>query len=319
MKKILLAAVAALAIVGCSQNEEIENVGQKTKIDVTTAVKGTTRAAVTNNDTFTAFTVSGYTVVDIANSGLGTAYMNEDYTGKKGNWTTTGDDVYWPLNEKMEFFAYPTTLKANFQVPPTGYPTLSYTIGDNATAQTDLVVAHKSVSSVPTDGKLILTFKHLLTRINFSYKPENNAYAYTVSSITIKGVEGGNATYTFDADDKGNWSAGSDKNVDYVYPVLANPTAGDDGVYALDTDNGSLMLLPQSVASKTISVTYKTVKDGHTYFDDTKVVTLGADANWGIGQAIRYTLTLPVGATKMTVDTDVEDINNEAPESGSAE
>lgn len=79
------------------------------------------------------------------------------------------------------------------------------------------------------------------------------------------------------------------------------------------------MLLPQSVASKTISVTYKTVKDGHTYFDDTKVVTLGADANWGIGQAIRYTLTLPVGATKMTVDTDVEDINNEAPESGSAE
>lgn len=86
MKKILLTAVAALAIVGCSQNEEIENVGQKVKIDVTTAVKGTTRAAVTNNDNFTAFTVSGYTVAvaDIAGSGVGSdAYMYKDYTGKK--------------------------------------------------------------------------------------------------------------------------------------------------------------------------------------------------------------------------------------------
>ena len=85
MKKILLTAVAVLAIVGCSQNEEIENVGQKAKIDVTTVVKGTTRAAVTSNDNFTAFTINGYTVAvaDIASSGLGTAYMYKDYTGKK--------------------------------------------------------------------------------------------------------------------------------------------------------------------------------------------------------------------------------------------
>ena len=78
------------------------------------------------------------------------------------------------------------------------------------------------------------------------------------------------------------------------------------------------MLLPQSVASKTISVTYKTEKDGHTYFNNTKTVTLGTSAKWEIGKNIRYTLTLPVGAEKVTVDTNVEDIN-ETPESGSAE
>ena len=33
MKKILLAAVAALAIVGCSQNEEIEKAGEKAEIN----------------------------------------------------------------------------------------------------------------------------------------------------------------------------------------------------------------------------------------------------------------------------------------------
>ncbi len=64
--------------------------------------------------------------------------------GKKGSWATTGDDIYWPLDENMEFFAYPTELKANFQAPGTGYPTFTYAIGAVG-AQTDLVVAHKKV------------------------------------------------------------------------------------------------------------------------------------------------------------------------------
>ena len=38
MKKILLAAVAALAIVGCSQNEEIEKAGEKAEINFGTVV-----------------------------------------------------------------------------------------------------------------------------------------------------------------------------------------------------------------------------------------------------------------------------------------
>lgn len=319
MKKILLAAVAALAIVGCSQNEEIEKAGEKAKIDVTTAVKGTTRAAVTNNANFNAFTVSGYVVgvSDIADKGVGaTPYMYKDYTGGQGNWTATGD-VYWPLNENIEFFAYPTTLKAKFSAPESGYPTLSYEIG-GVGAQTDLVVAHESVASVPTGGKLELTFKHILTRINFSYEPVDPTYTYTVSNITINGVEGGTATYTFDAD-KGVWSAGSEVAANYSYPISSTPVKGSDNdVYALDTQGGSLMLLPQSVASKTISVEYKTEKDGHTYFNSTKTVTLGKSATWGIGQNIRYTLSLPVGAEKITVDTNVEDIN-ETSESGSAQ
>lgn len=48
MKKILFAAVAALAITGCSQNEEIEKAAQTTEIGFNAIVKNTTRAAVTN-------------------------------------------------------------------------------------------------------------------------------------------------------------------------------------------------------------------------------------------------------------------------------
>lgn len=62
MKKILLTAVAALAIVGCTQNEEIENVGQKAEVNFGTIVSKTTRAAITDNTVLQGmgFTVYAY-------------------------------------------------------------------------------------------------------------------------------------------------------------------------------------------------------------------------------------------------------------------
>ena len=52
MKKILLAVTAALAITGCSQNEEFDAPNQQTKIDFTSVVKKATRAADTTGDNF---------------------------------------------------------------------------------------------------------------------------------------------------------------------------------------------------------------------------------------------------------------------------
>ena len=59
MKKILFAAVAAMAITGCSQNEEIEKAVQPVEIGFNTAVSKTTRAAVTD---ITGLRSSGFTV-----------------------------------------------------------------------------------------------------------------------------------------------------------------------------------------------------------------------------------------------------------------
>ena len=51
MKKILLAVTAALAITGCSQNEEFENEGQKKAINFESVVNNVTRATeVTTNE-----------------------------------------------------------------------------------------------------------------------------------------------------------------------------------------------------------------------------------------------------------------------------
>lgn len=320
MKKILFLALAAATVMSCTESEEIENVGQKAEIKLGTVVSTTTRAAVTDNASFQAFTVSAYITpeANIAASGLGTAYMDQvNYTGGKDGWTTTGGTYYWPLDEEMHFFAYPTTSKAQYSVAATGYPSLSFEVAATAGEQTDLVVAYEKVTEKPAGNSLTLKFKHALTRINFSYKPADAAYTYTISEIKINGVSGGTASYKYDASN-GSWEmTGATANVSYTYPIASNPAIDANGFYPLDDTDGSLMLFPQSVAGKTISVTYKTEKDGHTFFDDTKTVTLPGSAEWGIGQNIRYKLTLPVGASEIILNTDVEE-TTETGEDGTA-
>lgn len=79
MKKILLAAVAALAIVGCSQNEEIEKAGEKAEINFGTVVKAGTKAAITETDNFATFTVRAYKTEDkmVAAPALSSEVMND--------------------------------------------------------------------------------------------------------------------------------------------------------------------------------------------------------------------------------------------------
>lgn len=48
MKKVLFLALAAAAVMSCSESEEIENAGQKAEIKLGTVVGNTTRATVTD-------------------------------------------------------------------------------------------------------------------------------------------------------------------------------------------------------------------------------------------------------------------------------
>lgn len=73
--------------------------------------------------------------------------------------------------------------------------------------------------------------------------------------------------------------------------------------YPLGKADGALVLLPQDVANKTITITYTTADSNYTYFSGTKTVTLPAGAKWEPGKNIRYKLTLPLGAEEIKVST----------------
>lgn len=333
MKKILFAAVAALAIVGCTQNEEFDNLGNKAEIKVGTVVKATTKAAVTDNTALqgTGFTVYAYNTGEktidqvIAAGDLGTPFMDGVLATYGNNvWTLAGGPHYWPLNSNVQFFAYATDAAA------TGYkiavneifPSFTYTVDADAAKQKDFVVA-KLTNQTKTSGTVGLTFTHALTQVNFSAKGKNANLRYKITSIAIQGVAN-TGTYSFAGD--GTWAA-TGKEV-YTYPTATNDVIQGADYKALDQKNGALMLMPQAMTAdskiKLSYTVYTVATDGEgneteTLIDEIKdaLIELNGTAAWEAGKKVRYNLTLSsegatvgftteVGPWSTTDDTTVE-------------
>ena len=315
MKKILFAAVAAMAITGCSQNEEIEKAVQPVEIGFGTIVKTTTRAVATTKANLGNFKVHSYITGATydGTAALGSAYMNGVLYKTSDNltWTKDAGDTktyYWPSasDKSVQFFAYPSTLVTDFSASATGYPSFTYTVATEVSDQKDLVVAHEqnktATSEGVNNGSLTLGFKHILSRINFAYVPGADDLTYTVSAIKIAGITGGKAKYSFDAAN-GQWDLTDGTSQEYAYTVTQSSTlVTDKNYYLLGDESASLMLLPQDVTDKVITVTYESKNaDGMTVFSGNKTVTLPADSKWEVGQNVLYILTLPAGGTEMTV------------------
>ena len=307
MKKILFAAVAALAITGCSQNEEIEKAAKTAEIGFNAIVKNTTRAAVTNIKNLGNFKVHSYITGTTfgGSTELGTAYMNGVLFETEDNTTWTTSDTktyYWPseTTKSVQFFAYPSTLISDFSIPDTGtagYPSFNYTVDNEADEQGDLVVAYESNKTATSEGvnagKLTLNFKHILSRINFAYIPGNTNLTYTVTAVKIADIKGGTAKYTFSASN-GAWDVTSGTSKEYTYTVTQSSNVVENkSYYMLGGEDASLMLFPQDVAKKVITVTY-TSKD---------------DDGVQVGKNILYILTLPAGGTEMTVTPKISEWN----------
>lgn len=326
MKKSLLAVVAALAIAGCSQTE-IDNEGKqdgRNAISFNTLV-GKNPRAVINNSNFESFKLSSFIVeaADIATTGLGTPYMNNiTYSGGQNNWTTTDGTFYWP-SEKMQFFGYHPS--ATFEKPATGYPNLGYTL--TASADQDIVVAYAKDAEKPSlNANLALTFKHIMTRINFSAEVVDG-FTYTITAIKITGTSGNTGKFTFDkaSDDTtegakvGTWVvSGNEPAEGYTYVHNSSATADVNHIIDLtnsENDN-SLMLFPQTdLSGVKISITYSTMLNSKSFYTGTKEFEFTA-GEWKMGQSIRYKLALPAGADKINVTPSVDDNNWNIPSSG---
>lgn len=316
MKKILFAAMAALAITSCSQNEEIEAPAKKAEIKFQSIVKTAPRVASMATDNFTDFHIYGYNIGNNAMTTTtnistplisnGSAYHRDDNTKP---WE--GDIYYWPATatDKVCFFAYSPTTSDITYTAATGYPTLGYTIKAVAN-QVDLVAA-KQENLLKNSNAVTLDFNHILTQINFSAKLEAK-FTYTISKIEITGVA---ETGTYDYG-TGEWS-GQTGTQSYIYAghyetAGYTPTAvgtGDEVSFSTNPLDNALMLLPQTFSADSnakISITYNVkASTGQETFNGTKEVELKNTTAWGEGKNIRYTLTLPTGAEAITLTPQV--------------
>lgn len=314
MKKILLAVTAALAITGCSQNEEFDAQGTNNEINVGTVVNKSARAADLTNTTFQSFRLSSFIVEtdhDFATTPLGTSYMQEIlYTGGQGSWATTGGTYYWPTGKSVQFFGWSPDangeVKSQLTVPTVnGYPSLSFTIGASANSQKDIVVAAQKEVKPSGGNDISLAFKHILTKISFSVKPDDG-YTYTVSALTLDNVKGGTATYTFNSGN-GQWDLTSATSSSYTYGAMTIGNTPDAGsYYTLSSADEALMLLPQELTAgqAKIKISYSVEKKdvNYTYSVEDKTIDIPA-ITWAMGQSVRYKLTLPAGDGNIGINT----------------
>lgn len=317
MKKILFAAMAALAITSCSQNEEIEAPAQKTPMEFNGVVGKTARATVEDLTSLknhnTGFKVYAYNV-----GAAGTAsteksiIINEaiKYTDSKWKSNTT---YYWPAEDKVMFYAYFSPKGKVSSLTPNAdktHPTIDqYSVPTTVTDQEDLLVSKVGPTDKTTSTTVDFKFEHALAQINFSIKSKNNdGLTYVVKKITLTKV-GSVATYDYNA----GWGTTATP-IAYEYPlsntVNDNTVAGDGTTTkTLDTTT-KLMLLPQVLdADATITIAYQVLDNNDNIVYEAKeaapkVVAIGTEAEavnktWTAGKKVRYTLALTNDATEI--------------------
>lgn len=272
MKKVLFLALAAAAVMSCSESEEIENAGQKAEIKLGTVVGNTTRATVTDLPELqkVGFTVYAYNTGATTMASVATFDAMKEFmaavkvTYSAPDWSLTGETYYWPMTDNLQFFAYGN--------PGTGALTYNQP-ASNASG-------------------VSLKFGHILTQINFTVKAAD-ALTYKLKTLTISGVHN-KGTYGFD---DSIWKS-QEGTATYAHTI-------DDGALEVNTTgvevNTAWMLMPQTLDTNAkINVVYDIYEKDVLLDTVTSAIDLNDTQAWGEGKKIRYTLTLANKAAKVT-------------------
>jgi len=271
---VLLCVVAsAQFIAGCSQTDDT-NEGQMTLVPITIEVDvepiSSTRGYIMTTQDFTEYGLFGvYGKQIFANNIVYT--KNED-----GGWESN-KPLYWPAGE-ANFY----TVNAPFAKKATGpfdkvtvnstKQTFTYTVPDDAKDQFDLMISSSfNKSEANTEGKLRLTFSHIMAFLNFTIvnnMEEGNIV--NVGGISVYNViKDGVFNFSTTVEHSGTWTEGTTRGK--MDRVFYEPFEMPRTVNYLQSSDSLFMLVPQGKTTK-----WKTKVDapvtlaeadaeGHTY------------------------------------------------------
>ncbi|MBE6214517.1 MAG: fimbrillin family protein [Rikenellaceae bacterium] len=191
MRKIFIAALAAVAMVSCAKDEAIEiNNGEAIGFAATTG--RTTRAATIDSyNEFNMFRVWGFHKADAtaAETALMTNILVEKNQDGKGEWRY-GDSYFWPTVGTCDFYGiYPTTddVATSPITVDMANKTVSYDIYTGNMMDwnpTDWVYA-VNVDEARQTTKVPMNFRHAMSQIVFQVKNTNSRLKVTIPEGTI--------------------------------------------------------------------------------------------------------------------------------------
>ena len=271
MRKIFIAALAAVAMVSCAKDEAIEiNNGEAIGFAATTG--RTTRAATIDSyDEFNMFRVWGFHKADA--TAAETALMTNIAVSKYKSGWFYGDSYFWPTVGTCDFYGiYPTNDDVTELNPVTVDMTnkqVSYDLYNgnlDYNTPTDWVYA-VNVDEARQTTKVPMNFRHAMSQIVFQVKNTNKNLKVIIPEGTIrlecvsqKGV------YTLPSEDTaiendyakrvmGEWTEIADVDGQYICATYANINGATlDGVSEclvadFMAEDGAMITIPQSVAA----------------------------------------------------------------------
>ena len=298
-KSFLMLGVAAMALASCTQNEVVEY-AENRAIQFDTFVNNNTRAegvevSTPNIEDFwvygaynnTSSWVPALTNVQVERSGSGAPYT----------WTPK-ELAYWETNKSYNFAAY-----ANGKTGLVDASTVSYEAASNKLTFTnypagtnDLVavtVSDKSWAGQGTPETVGLTFKHMLSKVMFTFKTNaSKDYTMKVTNLQIDNTAIQTATGTLAGADI-SWPTSGTKGA-YTYDVIddyADGTQGADGYFS--KTSVARYVIPQAnttlTASFTVSVYDASSAETPLYTQPFTGVSLKYTASTGKGTTGEWT------------------------------
>lgn len=323
MKKSLFVLGVAVAALASCTSEEVVDVAQNRAIKFDSFVNNNTRAVteVPAGEIATSdFFVFGNYADDINNTYSGIAFNNDKadrqvawvnnkvyrfaaYADGAGNNLTTTDQVVYTVNDqKLEFKNYtPDDAK------------------DLVAAITDVTTAVNTATNIE---KVSLSFKHMLSQVQFTFKTQIDAdYTLEISNIKVNAVRTANGTYIKDQDPTWTAVTENDGKSDYEYETivdLAKPAT--DATVDPDYFTASVgkLVIPQSGTNQ-LSVTFDVKLWGHDILEGTpktaklkgmltytpasgeNVTGKGTANTWTPGYKYNYTATIEMKDIDPTV------------------
>lgn len=195
MKKILIATLATLAMVACSNDELISQAAPEA-ITFDTFVENATRSVVDPSLTLdrlkaenVGFGVYGFVTGDTENAATTTApiFTNEHVTYKNGAWTY-GTTQYWIADATYNFFALAPFTGYNVNYVADATTTGVKLTFNNTEGTTDLLYAQ--VNNATHDTTVGFNFRHILSKVKFTFV---NKYDATNTKIQINDIKISNA------------------------------------------------------------------------------------------------------------------------------
>ena len=319
MKKFLFIASALAIVAGCAKVTTV-NTEEPQEIAFKAYTNVTTKAPLGQNATFpTGWPMQVHALYDGNADNL--HYFGETgttFTNNGTDWSDPTTTRYWPATGTLTFNAIApvgtvsdaTTFSDVSFVYESGVAikSITATLGDNATRQTDVLVARTKKSPKIVDGSaLSMTFDHALAQINVTAKLNETAaatgdYSITIKKIQIKGShqQGKLTAEPSENSVKFSWSETGDPVPMTIYEdntgvTLTGTASVFDGVENNIKDSKAVLAVPETLTDDhVIELTYNINYPGNFSMEnvvsDLKIST-GDVSAWEAGKKYIYNLS----------------------------